>query len=162
MIKAIISDFSRTLLFPKDTTYTGSLNQLYRDVKDKPGFSFFDYFVWNKDLEELYKGILLKDRIKTYIFTTDKIQEDPTMFPYTQTNFAGVFAVKDANGIAKDNPEAYKLLSFRIEVQTNEIVFVDDSDINLEAAKKAGINTIKYKNIPQVAVDLEKYISMSD
>ena len=120
MIKAIISDFSRTLLFPKDKTYEGSLNQLYKELKEKDGFKFFDYFEWNQLLEEFYEKLLLEKKIDVYIFTTEKIQEDPEVYPYTQRIFSDVFTVEDTNNLTKDNSEAYELLTDKLELRPEE------------------------------------------
>ncbi len=156
MIKAIISDFSRTLLFPKDKSYEGSLNQLYKDLKQKDGFKFFDYFEWNQLLEEFYEKLLLEKKIDIYIFTTEKIQEDPEVYPYTQRIFSDVFTVEDTNNLTKDNPEAYKLLTTRLELRPEEILFIDDSDVNITAARSAGLNVIQYRNISRLINDFNK------
>ena len=44
MIKAIISDVSYVLLFPKNREYKGILNSFYKQIKGEDKFSFFDYF----------------------------------------------------------------------------------------------------------------------
>lgn len=156
MIKAIISDFSRTLLFPKDKTYEGSLNQLYKELKEKDGFKFFDYFEWNQLLEEFYEKLLLEKKIDVYIFTTEKIQEDPEVYPYTQRIFSDVFTVEDTNNLTKDNSEAYELLTDKLELRPEEILFIDDSENNLTAARSAGLNVIQYKNLPRLINDFSK------
>jgi HAD superfamily hydrolase (TIGR01509 family) len=155
MIKAIVSDFSRTLLFPKDENYQGSLNELYKSVKEKPGFSFFDNFVWNKQLASFYEK-QLDNKIDLYIFTTETIQEDPAVLPFTQSIFKDVLNVKALGGTPKDDPETYKQLAKKIGVNPEEIAFVDDSDVNISAAKQAGLNTITYKNVAQVETDFIK------
>lgn len=102
MIKAIISDFSRTLLFPKDTTYQGSLNELYRQVKENSDFKFFNYFVWNQPMHDYYEKLMIEKQLSLYIFTTDKIQEDPEVVPFTQDIYSDVLTVRDVNGLNKD------------------------------------------------------------
>ncbi len=156
MIRAIISDFSRTLLFPKDKTYEGSLNQLYKDVKQKEGFKFFEYFEWNQSLEEFYEKLLLEKKIDIYIFTTEKIQEDPEVYPFTQRIFSDVFTVEDTNNLTKDNAEAYRLLALRLELKPEEVLFIDDSEINITAARSAGLNVIQYRNISRLTNDFNK------
>lgn len=156
MIKAIISDFSRTLLFPKDNAYQGSLNQLYKDLKQKDGFKFFDYFEWNQLLEEFYEKLLLVKKIDIYIFTTEKIQEDPEVYPYTQRIFSDVFTVEDTNNLTKDNSEAYKLLTAKLELKPEEVLFIDDSEVNINAAKSVGLNVIQYRNMARLINDFNK------
>jgi hypothetical protein len=162
MIKAVVSDFSRTLLFPMDSAYEGSLNALYREHKSSPDFKFFDYFVWNRELKEFYEENFATRGIPVHIFTTENYQEDPEIQPYTQLMFASVLAVKDLDGSPKDNPVTYLKLAAKLEVQPEEILFVDDSDVNINAAKESGLQTIKYKNMTQVTTDFQTIAVKND
>jgi len=79
MIKAIVSDFSRVLLFPKDKSYQGSLNALHKELSEKPSYNALDFFELNVGLLDFYKS--LKDRIPVYIFTSDVIQDYCIIIP---------------------------------------------------------------------------------
>jgi len=157
MIKAIVSDFSRTLLFPTDDSYHGSLNELYKTLKSDPSFVFFDHFRWNEPLAEIYKQFKLQHDAQVYIFTTEKIQEDSALAYLTSTDFAGVITVSDIGGLGKENADAYLEVAKRLQMAPAEIIFIDDSDINLAAAKSVGINVIKYSTPLKIAGELTKF-----
>lgn len=150
MIKAILSDFSRTLLFPKDENYRGSLNDLYKSVKETAGFAFFDFFTWNQELAEYFVQLKEEQNIALYIFTTDKIQDDPEVTPYLYPNFSKVFRVADIGGFKKDNPEAYKSISALLNLKPEEILFIDDAEANLGAARTAGMKTLQYRGVEKL------------
>lgn len=150
MIKAIISDFSSTLLFIKSDNKDKKLNQLYVELP-KEDFNFFDYFYLNEELHNFYKQI--SNKIPVYIFTTGRIQEDEALMPYIQGTYSKIFTVMDINNITKDMPEAYEKLSELINVPPEEIVFIDDTLDNISAASKAGLQTILYKDFDQFQDD---------
>lgn len=84
MIKAIVSDFSRVLLFPKDKTYQDSLNILHKELSQKPNYNVLDYFELNIKLLDFYKS--LKDKTPVYIFSSDAIQDASEFQPYLLKN----------------------------------------------------------------------------
>lgn len=142
MTKAIISDVSLVLLFPKDPNYTGSLNALYKEKKDEPNFNFFDYFRVNKELLAIYKNH--KGDRKMYIFTSDAIQDEPVLQPYWQEVFDDIFSAAKM-GIHKSEADAYIKLSQHIAVKPTEILYIDDSGVNITAAQKSELNAHIYE-----------------
>ncbi|KKS90558.1 MAG: hypothetical protein UW69_C0008G0028 [Microgenomates group bacterium GW2011_GWA2_44_7] len=143
MIKAIVSDFSRVLLFPKDKSYQGSLNALHKELSEKPSYNALDFFELNVGLLDFYKS--LKDRIPVYIFTSDVIQDSPEFQPYLQPVFKEVLSAKKMN-TDKKTSEAYGLVASHLKLGPNEILYVDDAPENIQAAKTAGLNTFLYKD----------------
>lgn len=91
MVKAIVSDVSKVLLFTKDENYKGSLNGLYRENKNKEGFRFFDYFRFNTELLDYYNKI--SGNLDLYIFTRDIIQKDPELQKYWQKVFKNIIGI---------------------------------------------------------------------
>jgi FMN phosphatase YigB (HAD superfamily) len=132
VIKAF-SDFSRTLLFVKDSQYKGTLNGLYKELSSTGSFEFWDYFELNKPLLNVYKS--LNPSIKKYIFTTGKIQNDSNLLPYLSEVFDGILTVDDVGGLEKSNPMAYVQLVKILENEPDEVVFVDDEINNITARK---------------------------
>ncbi|MDD3481058.1 MAG: HAD family phosphatase, partial [Patescibacteria group bacterium] len=57
-------------------------------------------------------------------------------------------------GFVKPHKEAFEYVLKRLNVKPIESVFVDDSAINVEGAKKLGINGILFKNIKQLKKEL--------
>lgn len=56
----------------------------------------------------------------------------------------------------KEDPQVYKKILYENNLDPMETVFTDDLPQNIEAAKKAGINTIVFKDSEQLLKDLDK------
>ena len=143
MIKAIVSDFSRVLLFPKDKNYRDSLNVLHKELSQKSHYNALDYFELDMDLLDFYKS--LKDKAPVYLFTSDTIKDAPEFQPYLQPVFAGILSAKKMN-TDKKIPEAYTLVAAQIHLNPDEILYIDDAPENIQAAKIAGVNTFLYED----------------
>jgi glucose-1-phosphatase len=59
-------------------------------------------------------------------------------------------------GVVKPNKNAYIKVATKLKVKLEECVFVDDKEVNVEAAKKVGMIAIQIKNVEQVKSDLAK------
>lgn len=142
MIKAILSDFSETILFPKDARHHHNLNGLHRELMSKYGeYNAWDYFVLNEELLDFYKG--LKTQYPLYLFTTDEVQNQPQIKLKLQEIFNEIISAKEF-GINKKTPEAYIFIVEKIKCQPPEVLFIDDREVNLEPATKAGLNTLLF------------------
>lgn len=62
-------------------------------------------------------------------------------------------------GVAKPNPEIYKIAAKRLGVEPEECIYIDDDDYRVEGAKAAGMQTILYKDFYQTKTDLEALLS---
>ncbi len=143
----LLFDFSRVLLFPKDKDYQGSLNEKHRMLSEQSDYQLFDHFELNLEL------LAYLDKIKTkynlYIFTTETIQDDPNIQKVISPIFKDIFSAIKL-GLSKKDPEAYKRIAQQITSNPEEILFIDDSPENIEAAKTAGLQTLLYKNNNQI------------
>lgn len=150
MIKAILSDFSRVILFPKDKTYAGSLNSLNKELIAKLGndYPFLEYFEFNSELLNLYKW--LKSKYNLYIFTSDTIQERPEAQLMLKPIFTEIFSAKDYS-ITKSESKSYLFLANKVNIKPDEILYVDDQEVNIKAAQEAGMQTILYKSIESLS-----------
>lgn len=146
MIKAIVFDFSRVLLFPNDTTYAGSLNERHREYSANVDYSLLDYFSLNLELLDHIKNMRQKPDL--YIFTSETIQDDPSLKPFIEPVFKDVFSASKL-GVDKKTPSAYKILTEKIGLAPEQILFVDDTYTNIEAAESAGLKAIHYSNYEQ-------------
>ena len=147
MIKAVLFDFSRTLLKAKDENYGDSLNSLYKRQKQSPEYNPLDDFELNQELLDFAASI--KNTYPLYIFTTGIIQEDVKFKSVINSIFKQVFTVSEV-GYAKDSKEAYVEIAHRINVKPEEIMFIDDEKDNVDAAKGAGLETVHYESAEQV------------
>jgi len=141
MIKAIISDFSRVILFPKDTNYLGGLNNLHKELSQKPDYKALDHFNLNIELLDFYKS--LQDKTLFHIFTTDSIQDSHEFQQYLQPIFSKVLSAKKMN-VDKKDPGSYKSVATQLKLKPNEILYIDDTPDNVQAARAAGFNTVIY------------------
>jgi len=141
MIKAIVSDFSRVILFSKDPIYEGSLNSLHKEKSQTSDYNPLDYFELNTDLLDFYKS--QKEKVNLYIFTTDSIQDAPEFKPFIEPIFTKIFSALKM-GLSKKDPEGYKLIAKELNLNADEILYIDDAPENIEAAKIAGLKTVLY------------------
>lgn len=152
MIKVILFDFSRTLIHPKPISFTGKLNDLYREASSKQDFNFYNQFSLNQELLDFIKT--LKDKYTLAIYTTDVIQNDPAIKPNLDEIFDFVFAANDLN-IGKREPAGYLVIAKKLKVSPEDILFVDDLPANVGAAQKAGLQTIQFISNKQILGDLK-------
>ena len=89
MIQAILTDFSHVLLFAKDKSYVGSINDLYEEKKKDPDFDFWSVFELNQELFNFLKKMCAHTPV--YIFTSRDVQNDPAIRPMLDASFAGIF-----------------------------------------------------------------------
>ena len=155
MIKAILFDFSRTLIFPKNKTYKGELNALHKKYMHKKDYKVFDNFILNEDLLKFLTP--LKEKYDLYIFTGGILQNAPDIRTRLKPIFKGVFSGEEI-GFGKKNPQAYLWISEKINHKPKQLLFIDDSDSNLVVAKEIGINVLQYYNNSRLFRDLKKYV----
>lgn len=154
MITTIITDFSRVLLFPKDKTYTGSLNDLHRKLLQEKGenYDFFHHFVFNEELFREYKN--LNGQYALYIFTTDTIQERREVREMLDEVVSDIF-VANHHDFKKNDIAAYTFIANKLQKMPQTFVYIDDTEENIEAATKAGMNGVHYKDNTQLLQDLK-------
>lgn len=127
MIKAVISDFFNVLLLP-----TGKA---------------VDEYELNTELLDFYTS--LKKHINVYMFTNALIHEQPEFDDQLQPVFDEIFsAIK--MGLSKKDPASYRSLANRLNLKPEEVLFIDDSVVNIEAAKTAGMNVITFTDTESV------------
>ncbi len=153
MIKAFVSDFSRVLLSPKDDSYTEGLNALHKKLSSGGDYDFWSYFRLNQDLLTFYKK--LSADIPIYMFTTEYIQEHPALQPELAGVFKKVFSGAGLH-LEKTDPQSYYFIARELGLNTNEVLYLDDKQANLDAAKKAGMTVIAYEANEQAQQDITK------
>ena len=143
MIKAIISDFSRVLLFLKEENPLIKLNDFHEKKLESGDYDFWQYFRLNEELLEFYRQ--LSEEIDLYIFTTRYIQEYPPLKEKLVKVFANIISAHQL-GLKKDNPTAFQYLIKKTGFPPEQILYIDDKPANLKAAKGVGLNTFQYRN----------------
>jgi len=155
MYKALVSDLSRTLLSAADENYTGKLNGLHEKLIEEQGdYDFWSYFRLHQDLLAFYKT--LSEKIDVYIFTTKFIQEYPPLAEKLEPIFKDIFSARRLGLQKKLEPEAYKVVAEKIDLEPKEILYIDDKQANLDAAMEAGMTVIKFESEEQAIKDIGK------
>ena len=82
-------------------------------------------------------------KIDLYIFSSGSVQAQELFFQYSNYGdlrplFSGYF---DTTTGSKVNSESYGAIAATIGLPTNELLFLSDTEAELDAAKKAGLNT---------------------
>lgn len=149
-ITTVITDFSRVLLYFKDTDYTGTLNGKHKELKEKiENYNILDHFNLDTDLLAYYAA--LKERGMTLaIFTSDSIQDDPGLAPFLSPIFnkEHIFSAKRL-GVKKSQAEGYSVLLSKLGKEPEEVLYIDDSEKNISAASKAGLHVVTFIDTPQ-------------
>lgn len=156
MITTLLFDFSRVLLFPLNTSYSGGLNKLHAELKENPAYSFASNFTLNMELLKYLK--IIKETYTLYIYTSEDIQNSPEVKPLLDEVFTVIFSAKDI-GFSKTDSRGYIFIAERIQSSVTDILFIDDRAENIAAAQLAGLNTLQYQNNDQLFLELEHILS---
>ncbi len=143
------------LLFPKDRGYTGSLNALYKEKIIESNNKFFDFFELNLELLEFYK--FLSDKLSIHILTSDVIQDAPDLQSYWKGIINRIFSASKM-GTHKSEPEAYNKALAELNLNADEVIYIDDNLVNVEAAQKVGLHAVRYTNNSQVISEINRLI----
>ena len=150
------------------------------DMDELSDDEFFNFLLAELDLPITLKAVLEK-------FVVDDFYVDPEMLAYIRTlqktyktalltNFPShvhdfmqtawrvdgafdhIFASCDVK-LIKPDPKIYHLALQRLDCQPEEVVFVDDRPINVQAAEALGIIGIVYHSQNQVMSDFKKILT---
>jgi putative hydrolase of the HAD superfamily len=62
-------------------------------------------------------------------------------------------------GISKPDPRIYALACAQLEVAPQEAVFVDDTDVRVDGARRAGLHAVRYQDTAQVIGELNDLLA---
>jgi FMN phosphatase YigB (HAD superfamily) len=156
MIKTILFDFSRVLLNTRDDAYKGSLNSLHSKLSGADDYNFFDHYVLNDELLAYAKKF--KEKFQLIIFTTGYIQDVPEVREKIDPLFEKIFTVHEI-GFPKEKKEAYVFIANDLGKMPEEILFTDDQEANVAAAKDAGLIAIQYESNAQIFKTLDAILT---
>ena len=64
-------------------------------------------------------------------------------------------------GMRKPEPEIYELTLERLGVPAETCLFVDDVEVNFEAARKAGMSAVHFRDNEQAIAEIQKALGVS-
>ncbi len=144
MVTTLLFDFSRVLLFAKDKDYKDDLNPLNKKLLEQdPNYDFLSYFEINQDLLDYLETV--KDKYELYMFTSGSIQNNKAVKPALEKIFKSIISAEEIE-VSKKDPSGYLEALKVINKQPSEVLFIDDSEVNIKAAKEAGLNVWQYND----------------
>jgi putative hydrolase of the HAD superfamily len=113
----------------------------------------------NEELFAYYRG--LRDRGVRLALLTNNVREwEPLWRPKLPVDDVFELVVDSAFvGMRKPEPEIYALTLERLGVPAEACVFVDDLEINVDAARSAGMQGIVYRDTAQAIAELDAQFS---
>ncbi|GIK84262.1 MAG: hypothetical protein BroJett025_08840 [Patescibacteria group bacterium] len=156
MIRTLLLDFSYTLCFPKTKETIESLNGLYKQIlQDDSTAQALDNFLINQELLDYL--LTLRTHCRLYVFTSGTMHTDPVISHMLKPVFDGYITSIELN-MPKAYPNTYKVIANKLDVTTNEILFIDDQQKNVVAAITAGANAIRYTNNTETIRQIKKLL----
>lgn len=166
--------YSKLLGIPKDKIEYGDLHKEYRagDISTEDFFiklseqygknlsaeefvKYSDIFQRNQALYALTEE-LRRNQITTGILSNIyKVSADILRKDGYYDGFSPLVLSCD-EGMAKPDPDFYKLAVERLGCKPDEVLFIDDQEKLLPPARKLGLHTIKADNEAQVIADIKK------
>ncbi len=156
LLKCILFDFSRTLIFPNDRDYAGKLNVLYTTLPEhRRDDNFFHWYTLNDQL--IAKAYELKHQgYKIALYTSGALHEIPCVTEKIQGLFDHVFTTRVV-GLAKDDPAVYYDIALSLDLSPAEVLFIDDLEKNCTGAREAGMQAIQFKNNEQCFREMDTF-----
>lgn len=143
MIKTLLFDFAGVIINPIDQSYTGDLTILHKEIFPKDPYYFANHFELNEQLLEFLKT--QKEKFNLCIFTSTMLKEEPELRKKIDPIFSKIYSAAELE-ISKSDPKSYEIILKDMGNKPEEVLFIDDSDINLQAAKQSGLQIHLYKD----------------
>lgn len=157
MIKVLLFDFARVILFPNTGESIDLLNGHYTQLKkDNGSYNPLDTFILNQELLD-YIEKKNNSGFTSYIFTSGYIHTDPELGEIINKYFKISFTTTQI-GLPKSFPKSFEIVAKYLEVNTNEIIFIDDQLKNVEAANNAGVKGVQFTNNDETIASIKELI----
>ena len=131
MIKFVIWDFYGVLYFPEKDELNVEIFEFIEDHNKKYGFGIVSAI--NTDLSSWLQERKVK-RYFQFVKTTQEL------------------------GLPKTDPGLYEMVLASFELKPDEVLLVDDSTENLNAAREAGLQTLRYAKTKPFATQIRTII----
>ena len=106
-------------------------------------------------LETLKFASELKNKIKTvYLTNYNRLYWDAILKKFNMSEWFSSGFVSYQLGFRKPAADCFKIILNKYNLNSDEVIFIDDSQSNLEEARKLGINVILFKDVKQLKRDI--------
>lgn len=154
-IQAIICDFSGVILTSTQQVQPESLSRYYSEQSAKAGFIFRDHFQFNQPLIDFFKTHL--SQLTYVLFSNSEL----VSLSESDAMLGGIFDIvitPDGIGYTKSQEEAYEVMSNILEIQPQHILYIDDEEMHVKAALKAGLQATHFHNTEKLILYLQQLI----
>lgn len=116
--------------------------------KEQLHYIYQSITVINQPLLDLFSELKKETKICALVNEAPKWTELRVYFHKLHNLFTNIY-ISAYIGLNKPDHEAYKAMLIKESVKPEEVIFIDDSDVNVKAAKELGINAIKFESFDQ-------------
>ena len=153
--KIILSDVSWVLIFPREDEYDGQLSEAVAAAKQAGTYAPSALFRLNKELLTFLKQY--QHICRLMVLTAGRLHEEPEFKVQLDQVFEEYFLEESTR--PKSHRSAYEHIAGQLGVQPQEIIFFDDKDKNVAAARAAGCIAMHYKTNEQLIQELRTLLS---
>lgn len=123
--------------------------------------AFWDVYMGNpnEELIAYFRG--LRPRYKTAILSNSFVgAREHEEERYGFTSMVDVAVYSHEEGVRKPDPRIYEVACERLGLRPDEIVFLDDVEANVDAARALGIHAILFQSTAQAIADVQACLEM--
>ena len=148
--------------FPKTIEYklkpiSGEKEIWVEDVTHLSGEYYFGYISDITERKRKARHIEELD-IEKYIFTTGKVQNAEFIKHKLDMVFKDIFNVPMI-GFKKTDKNAYLKLCEELDLKPSQVMFIDDTEENINAAKEAGLHAVVYHDNNQILNSISEWLT---
>lgn len=144
--KELLVDFSRVLVFSK--VDTGSLNEHHDQLsKEIANYNVLDHFYLNEELLALLRKLSATTTL--HMFSDGALHELPEIKAEITGIFTNIYTTESI-GYKKNNPLAYITIARGLNRNVSDFIFIDDKQLNVDAANEAGARGVLYISNEQI------------
>lgn len=147
MIDTIIFDFAGVILNPIQDSTVDEVTEIHKEIFPKDPYYFANHFEINDALLDFLKT--QKEKFKFVIFTSMMLKDEPELREKVDEIFTKIYSAAELQ-MRKNDPESFKFILKDLNINPDEVLFIDDSEDNIESAESLGIKTLLYKNNQEV------------
>jgi epoxide hydrolase-like predicted phosphatase len=160
----------RSPQFREAITGRASEMELWRDVANTIGV---DSGEWSTLAAKFYSAIKLDTELVAFLRTLRPLYKTAILSNAPSTvrtivtqqfhldREVDTVIISSEVGLMKPQPEIFRIAASRLEIQLQEVIFVDDELRFIEAAQSLGIVGIQFKNTKQTIAEIQFYLEHS-
>lgn len=130
-------------------------------IIDKILNTWWDYMVFNEELLDFYE-VQKSKGMNLYILSNYSPDYYELKWDVERKNLFDGEIISCEFKVGKPDPEIYKILLDKFELEASECLFIDDLEQNLQTAEELGFNTLRYhlkeKSMDEFIADFNKIV----